>query len=72
MSDPGAIAGARIVVVKIGSSLLVESAGRLREEWLAGLRQTPRICVRAGRVSCSCLRGPLPWGAESWAIRPVR
>ncbi len=37
MSDPGAIAGARIVVVKIGSSLLVESAGRLREEWLAGL-----------------------------------
>jgi glutamate 5-kinase len=47
MSHKALIAGARRVVVKVGSSLLIEEAGGVRAGWLAGLA-TDIVALREG------------------------
>ncbi|MEO0822904.1 MAG: glutamate 5-kinase [Pseudomonadota bacterium] len=69
-SAEGLLTGARRVVVKIGSALLVERDGRLRDGWLAGLAQDLAAVRAEGRQVLVVSSGAIALGRGMLGLAP--
>ncbi|MET1111814.1 MAG: glutamate 5-kinase [Allosphingosinicella sp.] len=72
-SDPNAtrapIAGARRIVVKIGSSLLIDEAGRARKGWLASLGEDIAALRSEGKQIAIVSSGAVALGREHLGLK---
>ena len=65
----GAGVSARRLVVKIGSSLLVDGAGRLRRDWLDSLAADLAACRQAGQEVIVVTSGAIALGRAALALK---
>ena len=65
----GAGMSARRLVVKIGSSLLVDGAGRLRRDWLDSLAADLAACRQAGQEVIVVTSGAIALGRAALALK---
>ena len=70
MSPAALLSGARRVVVKVGSSLLIEDAGGVRAAWLAGLADDIVALRKAGKEVVVVSSGAVALGRRHLGLKP--